>query len=389
MEIKDETSRGMDSAEKILFHKEWIEKWENDPLNAYPIYIEISPVSYCNHKCIFCAFDYINQTPLINEQGMPKAKLRTHILKERLKEMAEIGVKAVQYAGEGEPLIHPDLDEIVIFTKKLGIEISILTNGVLLSKKFIENGLSSFSWFQVSLDAAEPKTHAKIHKTSISDFPKIISSLEYAARFRNYGRINCDIGVQMILLPMNIQEVAPLIKILKKIKVDYLTIKPYSHHLLSKHSKEDVLSEEFSYSKVLEEVEKKIEEVRGDFAVDLRKTAMREIESNREYDRCFSVPYAWAYICANGDVYSCSAFVGDDRFLLGNINEQTFKQIWQSEKRRENMEMMKYFDIKKNCRRICRMNMTNKILFALRKNPSIKEKILSNLPVAPKRVNFI
>ena len=64
---------------------------------------------------------------------------------------------------------------------------------------------------------------------------------------------------------------------------------------------------------------------------------------------------------ADGRVFTCSAHLLDDKFCIGNLNEQTFQEIWEGEKRRENWEMMKEFDIH-NCRKNCRMETTNQYL---------------------------
>ena len=161
-----------------------------------------------------------------------------------------------------------------------------------------------------------------------------------------------------------------------------LTIKPYSHHPLSSH--DNFIAGHESFYKETAYLEEKVKEVaKGFMEIDFRKIAMSEIETKRAYDRCYSTPTAWGYITAGGDVYSCSAFLGDKRFLLGNIKEQSFEKIWMGGKRKAHLNFMAGYDVKKNCRRVCRMNRTNTTLFRIKKGEKIQAGEM------PGRVNFI
>jgi len=91
---------------KLMYHPDRVRDYLEGKL-IYPLYIEISPAGACNHRCTFCAVDYI---------GYVVRFLDAEILKGRLSEMAGCGVKSVMYAGEGEPLLHKHLAEIHQFS---------------------------------------------------------------------------------------------------------------------------------------------------------------------------------------------------------------------------------------------------------------------------------
>jgi radical SAM protein with 4Fe4S-binding SPASM domain len=65
---------------------------------------------------------------------------------------------------------------------------------------------------------------------------------------------------------------------------------------------------------------------------------------------------------STGDLYSCSAYLLDDRFNLGNITYDTFQKVWEGEKRRANWEYItKELNISE-CRVNCRMARSNEYL---------------------------
>jgi cyclic pyranopterin phosphate synthase len=95
---------------KLMFHIDRVQQWsrKND---IYPIYIEIAPCGGCNHRCKFCALDYLGYKPNY---------LETQRAECFLSEIASNGVKSIMFAGEGEPLLHKDIARLVSSAKKAG-----------------------------------------------------------------------------------------------------------------------------------------------------------------------------------------------------------------------------------------------------------------------------
>lgn len=340
---------------KLLYHVSRVHHWLEGKV-IYPIYMEISPAGTCNHRCTFCGLDFMEYQ---------KKYLETAVLKERLSEMATLGLKSVMYAGEGEPFLHADIAEIISHTKKSGIDVAVTTNGVLLKEALAEKILGKTEWIKVSINAGTSETYAKIHRTKSSDFDTVMANMSRAVKIKRDNGHRCTLGMQLVLLPENMAETVTLANRARDIGMDYLVVKPYSQHLLSKTQ----IYKDIKYSDCLSLAEELKKINTSGFTVIFRTNAMSKWdEGSRNYNRCLALPF-WSYLDASGNVWGCSVYLGDDRFLYGNIYESTFKDIWEGEKRKKSLDWVEQEFDACQCRVNCRMDEINRYLWDL-KNPS-------------------
>ena len=109
---------------KLMYHVPRVNDWM-DGKTIYPVYMEVSPSGACNHRCTFCALDFMEYQ---------KRFLNASVFKDRLSEMGQLGVKSIMYAGEGEPFLHKQMADIVRHTKTSGIDVAITTKRCIIQK---------------------------------------------------------------------------------------------------------------------------------------------------------------------------------------------------------------------------------------------------------------
>lgn len=355
---------------KLIFHPKrvihWMEaanSWEKAK-SLYPIYIEISPAGSCNHRCAFCAMDFMEYRARF---------LQPDLMREAFVDMAENGVRSVMLAGEGEPFLHRHTGRLARTAHEAGLDVAFTTNGSLLTPEAAEQILPVTAWIKTSIDAGTPETHARLHGTHEGEFARILYNLSRAVQYRDENGLSCTLGAQMLVLPDNVDEIGTLVELCRDhIGLDYLVLKPYSHHLFSNNHK----YADLEYGRFLDALSALANASSERFRLIYRKDAFEnQVAGRHRYDTCCSVPFFWAYLTSNHDLYACSAYLGDPRFLLGNLRQETFSDIWEGERRRTLFRMMRNdFDVSR-CRLNCRMNAINAYLW--------------NLEHPPPHVNFI
>lgn len=336
---------------KLMYHPERIGDWLKGK-QIYPVYMEISPAGSCNHRCIYCALDFMQYQPRF---------LETTMFKKRLQELGKLGIKSIMYAGEGEPFLHKDIIDIIKCTKESGIDAAVTTNGVLFNENLADAVLPYLSWIKVSINAAKADTYAKIHRTRPQDLGKVIENMAYAAKKRKNNGYSCALGMQIILLPDNYKEIVLLAKTAREIGMDYLVVKPYSQHPLSKTE----IFKDIKYSRYLD-LSEKLKKINNKyFNVVFRMNTMKKWDdARRNYRHCLALPF-WAYIDAGGNVWACSMYLTNNKFCLGSIYKNKFKDIWQS---RKHQRLIFWAANKLNtdkCRVNCRMDEINRYLWDL------------------------
>ncbi|MDD4979711.1 MAG: radical SAM protein [Candidatus Omnitrophica bacterium] len=328
---------------KILNHSKIIRALLENK-NPFPVSCEIDPSNLCNHACHWCYFG--------DSRKVKKANLDKGVLFKLIDELAAGKTRSITFTGGGEPLVNPATIEAIVRARKKGIRVGLVTNGGLLDRKKNEVIVSCCDFVRISLDAPDAYSHARLHRPAnpkIDNFEDILLNLHRLVILRRKSKKDITIGVGFLINKGNYKKLPILAERLKKIGVDYLQIRPIV--MPQDNSLTQIWTRAFKYiQKALSSSDKKFHV----FPIDYRYHEM--INKGRNYQSC-NTHKLLAVVGADGNVYMCSLFRGDNKFSFGNLYRQSFAQIWRGKRRRAVMQSL-------NIRRCppCRYNRYNEIL---------------------------
>src|SRR5947208_13882014 len=101
-------------------------------------------------------------------------------MKSRIDKLAELGTSVVAFSG-GEPMLHPELDELIRHIRGRGMMAGLITNGYFLVPKRIEAlNAAGLDFLQISVDNVEPD---EVSKKSLRVLDRKLQDLRAFATF--------------------------------------------------------------------------------------------------------------------------------------------------------------------------------------------------------------
>jgi MoaA/NifB/PqqE/SkfB family radical SAM enzyme len=144
----------------------------------HPLLAHIIPIRRCNLACKYC-----------NEYDDFSKPVPTEVMFRRVDKLAELRTSVVTISG-GEPLLHPELDEIIGRIRRHGMVAGMITNGYLLVPERIERlNRAGLEWLQISIDNVNPDD---VSKKSLKVLDKKLGLLAEYAEF--HVNINSVVG---------------------------------------------------------------------------------------------------------------------------------------------------------------------------------------------------
>lgn len=180
-----------------------VELHEQLPLST-PFSIHIFTSFYCNFKCNYCLHSL--STEKLAAMNFRKQFMSMEVYKKTIDDISEFDskIKALIFAGHGEPLLNKNIAEMVRYAKVKNIadRIEIVTNASLLthelSDALIDAGLDRL---RVSLQGITSAKYKEISDVDI-DIASIIEQLEYFCRHKK----NTEVYVKIMDISMDSED---------------------------------------------------------------------------------------------------------------------------------------------------------------------------------------
>lgn len=144
----------------------------------HPVMAHIVPIRRCNLSCAYC-----------NEYDDVSKPIPIETMKERIGHLARLGTTIVTISG-GEPILHPELDDVIGEIRRHGMIAGLITNGYLLTADRIQRlNRAGLDHMQISIDNVMPDD---VSKKSLKVLDKKLQLLSEHAEF--HVNINSVVG---------------------------------------------------------------------------------------------------------------------------------------------------------------------------------------------------
>lgn len=337
-------------AEKIIYNAERLIDIKTNG-DTYPVHMVIGVTDYCNHKCIFCNTEYAT-ADLSRIHSIERKTLMRF-----LREAQNTGLKAVTICGSGEPLIYPQIEQLLYEIHSLGLDIGIFTNGSKLTKSIRKAILETCTFVRCSINASNSLEHEIVHRVK-NEFEKIVNNVQLLVdEKKQIGNDLPTIGTQFVFYEDNYKSILNATKLWKQIGVDYFEIKPLIEGEGSSVGTTVFSAKNKKAVKEQMELAKKLEEPSFHVYTKYGQYLNTISEKIRNYRVCYGHaldPSLWS----DGNLYLCSNHEHEDD-IIGNIYESSFEEIWNGEKRKKRIQKINV----DTCPRGCRCDLLNEIIW--------------------------
>jgi len=360
---------------KILWHQDRLKQWKSGKRIA-PITIDMALTQACQYNCVFC---------YANMQRNKPHKITMPIMKNFLDDCAEVGVKGISLVSDGESTANPIYDDVIVYGKSVGIDMAIATHGNTLTEEILRKILPSLTYLRFNFSAGEPQRYSEIMGVPVEKFYETCDNIKMAMKIKKELNLSVTIGMQMVLMPQDGDQIIPLAKLGKTLRPDYLVIKHCSD------DEDGTLGVDYDKYENLYDLLREAEGYSDETYLVKAKWSKILSKGIRKYKQCYATPFH-LQMSGTGLVAPCGSFFSEKhkRYHIANITDDgvRFKDIIKSDRYWEVMDFLASdkFDACSMCETLCLQDKSNEVLDAYKKG---KNDLKAPSAVLPQHLNFI
>ena len=336
--------------------------------NTAPVLIEVDPSNACNHACSFCLSSYIHFEKYKGTETFSRAVMPREMLMSLCKDFVEMGVRAVNWTGGGEPTLNRHLKEAIEYCGTNGIKMGMFTNGTLFDRwDMFETLVDHMTWVRISVDAGTSKTYNGVRVAkSKQDWDKMVENLTKLIEVNNSKGKKIDIGVGYVISPDTYTEIVDFANFFKDYDLAYCQYKPEIIIREDGGEQRDLAFWRDEVSPRLAEAEKILGTKFQVNGYKLEDLAMDREKFGRNYKKCLGSQIS-PCVGADGHVYVCTNHRGWKEYSYGCLyDNKTFKEIWNDvEVRKKVMHQIEEVECFSNCTKLCKPHESNKAVWEI------------------------
>lgn len=277
-----------------------------------PLFLQVEPTILCNLECSFCINPFLPRE-------------RTSLTVEKFQRILDEvpSTTKISLVGIGESFMNKQLWTIVRLAKSRGIQIGTTSNGTFLTDRLLNEILESgLDWLNFSIDGATKETYERMRPGAT--FEKVLANIRHVVEALD-GRSKPELAIWFLSNRENIHELPAMVELVRALGISSLNTQGV-HYWGSEdwHERANRANEVDDLCAVLIETKR-----RADCAgIHFQWHNFSEASAPRQ---C-KWPWKGAYITADGFVTPCCENGSDpQRINFGNVFEQRFEDIWNSE----------------------------------------------------------
>src|SRR2546426_380519 len=346
---QDITDRLILDGTKIGWHLERVRAWECGERIA-PITIDMALTRACNYACGFC---------YATLQENDREVITTDVMYRFLDDCADIGVRGISLVSDGESTLSPAYVPSIQRGSQLGISMASGTNAFNLTRRKLEQILPYLTYLRVNFSAGTPERYAQIMGVRQEWFHRVVQNIRDMVEIKQRDNLPVTIGMQMVLMPQDADQILPLAQLGKDLRPDYLIIKHCSDN------EDGSLGVDYKRYSELYDLLHDAEALSDHRYKVTVKWSKIEAAGTRSYQRGYLWPFM-LQISGSGLVAPCGMLFNEryKKFHIGNIVTNRFKDIWASD---QYWDVMNYlaspdFNAQKMCGTLCLQHKVNEYL---------------------------